>query len=84
MSDRSDVRHATRWAALLELIGIHHITAQEVRAETLFLGSRHQGRIVEGARLELKSPELSSRRAALLRAVIRAVPATEAARGTGQ
>ena len=38
-----------------------------------------QGRIVEGARLELKSPELSARSGALLRAVIRATPATAAA-----
>lgn len=78
MSDRSDARHTTRWTALLQLIGIHHITAQEIRAETLFLGSRHQGRIVEGANLELKAPDLSAYRAALLRAVIRATPVREA------
>lgn len=78
MSDRSDARQATRWTALLQLFGIHHITAQEIRAETLFLGNRHQGRIVEGAQLELKTPELSAYRVALLRAVIRAVPATAA------
>ncbi|KRA61386.1 hypothetical protein ASD89_05140 [Caulobacter sp. Root656] len=78
MSDRPDARQATRWTALLDLVGIHQITAQEIRAETLFLGSRHQGRIIEGARLELKSPELSARRGALLRAVIRATPATAA------
>ncbi|MBW8892714.1 MAG: hypothetical protein JF617_11440 [Burkholderiales bacterium] len=74
MSDRPDARQGTRWAALLDLIGIHQITAQEIRAETLFLGSRHQGRIVEGARLELRAPELSAHRGALLRAVIRAAP----------
>jgi hypothetical protein len=79
MSDRPDARQTTRWTALLELIGIHHITAQEVRAETLFLGSRHQGRIVEGARLELEAPEISAYRVALLRAVIRAVPARDVA-----
>ena len=78
MSDRSEARQTTRWTALLQLVGIHHITAQEIRAETLFLGNRHQGRIVEGARLELKAPELSAYRVALLRAVIRAVPATDA------
>jgi len=78
MSDRPDARQATRWTALLDLVGIHQITAQEIRAETLFLGSRHQGRIVEGAQLELKAPELSGRRGALLRAVIRATPATPA------
>ena len=78
MSDRPDARQATRWTALLDLIGIHQITAQEIRAETLFLGSRHQGRIVEGAQLELKAPELSAHRGALLRAVIRAAPPTVA------
>lgn len=75
MSDRPDARQATRWTALLDRVGIHQITAQEIRAETLFLGNRHQGRIIEGARLELKAPELSAYRAALLRAVIRAAPA---------
>ena len=79
MSDRSDARQMTRWTALLQLIGIHHISAQEIRAETLFLGNRHQGRIVEGARLELNSPEISAHRVALLRAVIRAVPAVRGA-----
>jgi hypothetical protein len=79
MSDRPDARQTTRWTALLELVGIHHVTAQEVRAETLFLGNRHQGRIVEGARLELKAPEISAYRVALLRAVIRAVPARDVA-----
>lgn len=83
MSDRPDARQTTRWTALLQLIGIHHITAQETRAETLFLGSRHQGRIVEGANLELKTPEISAYRVALLRAVIRAAPATES-RGAEQ
>jgi hypothetical protein len=78
MSDHPDTRQTTRWTALLELVGIHHVTAQEVRAETLFLGNRHQGRIVEGARLELKSQGISAYRVALLRAVIRAVPAQAA------
>ena len=79
MSDHPDTRQTTRWTALLELIGIHQISAQEVRAETLFLGNRHQGRIAEGARLELEAPEISAHRVALLRAVIRAVPARDAA-----
>jgi hypothetical protein len=79
MSDPSDARQTMRWTALLRLIGIHQITAQEIRAETLFLGNRHQGRIVDGARLELKAPELSAHRGALLRAVIRAAPVMDAA-----
>ncbi|WP_029917230.1 hypothetical protein [Caulobacter sp. UNC358MFTsu5.1] len=79
MSDHPDTRETTRWTALLELLGIHRITAQEIRAETMFLGNRHQGRIAEGARLELKASGISAYRVALLRAVIRAVPARDAA-----
>jgi hypothetical protein len=78
MSDHPDTRETTRWAALLELIGIHRITAQEIRAETMFLGDRHQGRIAEGARLELQAAGISPYRTALLRAVIREVPARDA------
>lgn len=79
MSDHPDTRETTRWTALLELIGIHRITAQEIRAESMFLGDRHQGRIVQGANLELKVPGISAYRVALLRAVIRGVPARDAA-----
>lgn len=64
----------TRWAALLESAGIHQVSAQEIRAEAFFLGNRHQGRVVEGARLELDTPDLAPHRAVLLRAVIRAAP----------
>ena len=45
---------------------------QEVRAEAWALGGRHRGRVVEGARSELRAPGLPLRRALLLRAVIRA------------
>lgn len=65
----------TRWAALLESMGIHQVSAREIRAEAFFLGNRHQGQIVEGARLELEAPDLDPHRAVLLRAVIRATPA---------
>jgi hypothetical protein len=75
MSDHPDTRQATRWTALLESIGIHQITAREIRAETFFLGNRHKGRVVPGAELELRASDLPARRKALLRAVIRAAPA---------
>ncbi|CAN5166656.1 hypothetical protein BH10PSE4_BH10PSE4_18750 [soil metagenome] len=64
----------TRWSALLESMGIHQVSAREIRAEAFFLGNRHKGRIVEGARLELEAPNLTSQRATLLRAVIRHAP----------
>ncbi len=74
MSDRPDARQATRWTALLETIGIHQITAREIQAESFFLGGRHKGLVVPGARLELRASDLPARRKALLRAVIRATP----------
>ncbi len=66
------------WRGLFEVLGVRRVSAREIRAEAFFLGNRHHGRIVEGARLELKTPELPARRAALLRAVIRATPAAQA------
>lgn len=68
----------TRWAALLESVGIHQVSAREIRAEAFFLGNRHQGQVVEGARLELEAPDIAPHRAMLLRAVIRAMPTTSA------
>jgi len=76
MSDHPDPRQTTGWTALLESIGIHQITAREIRAESFFLGNRHKGRIVPGARLELSALDVPPRRRALLRAVIRATPDT--------
>jgi hypothetical protein len=64
----------TRWTELLETIGIHQVSASEIRAEAFFLGNRHKGQVIEGARLELRAPNLDPHRAALLRAVIRAAP----------
>ncbi len=64
----------TRWSALLESIGIHQVSAREIRAEAFFLGNRHKGQIIEGARLELEAPDLTPQRAMLLRAVIRHAP----------
>ena len=64
----------TRWIRLLSSIGISKVSEREIRAETFFLGNRHQGRVVEGARLELRTPDLDPHRAAVLRAVIRAAP----------
>ena len=67
----------TRWSELLESIGIHRVSAHEVRAEAFFLGNRHKGAIVEGARLELQAHDLDPHRAVLLRAVIRATPTVD-------
>jgi len=64
----------TRWSALLESVGIHQVSAREIRAEAFFLGNRHQGQVAEGARLELAAPDIAPHRASLLRAVIRATP----------
>ncbi len=50
----------------------HWIAPHEVRAESWALGGRHQGRVLEGARSELRIPGLPLRRAILLKAVIRA------------
>lgn len=75
MSEHPDTREPTRWTALLDSIGIHQITAHEIRAETFFLGNRYKGRVVPGAQLELRASDLPARRKALLRAVIRAAPA---------
>jgi len=66
---------STRWSALLESVGIHQVSAREIRAEAFFLGNRHQGQVAAGARLELAAPDIAPHRASLLRAVIRATPA---------
>lgn len=68
----------TLWNAALAAVGIHPVSMREVRAEAFFLGNRHQGEIVEGARKELQAPGLDPARAALLRAVIREAPALTA------
>ena len=47
------------------------IAPAEVRAETWAIGTRHGGRVVEGAREESRALGLSFRRAILLKAVIR-------------
>jgi hypothetical protein len=59
-------------SGLLEGVRSSWVAPQEVRAEAWALGGRHQGRILEGARLELADGGLAVRRAILLRAVIRA------------
>ncbi|CAN7575742.1 hypothetical protein LJR219_004204 [Phenylobacterium sp. LjRoot219] len=46
-------------------------TEAEVRAEIWSLGARHLGSPLEGARGELKSPDLPRERAQLLRACVR-------------
>ena len=49
------------------------ISPPEIRAEAWALGGRHQGRVLEGARAEAKAPDITFRRAILLKAVIRSV-----------
>lgn len=49
------------------------VSPSEVRAEAWALGVRHHGRLMEGARSELKSCGISIRRAVLLKAVIRSL-----------
>lgn len=63
------------WGAVLAIFGVRRISMREVRAEAFFLGNRHKGEIVAGARAELRAPDLDPHRAALLRAVIRRAPA---------
>lgn len=72
----------TLWNAMLATLGIRQVSMREVRAEAFFLGNRHKGEIVEGARIELRAPDLDPHRAAVLRAVIRMAPglAAEGAR----
>ena len=46
------------------------VTPGAIRAEIYFLGERHRGEALSGARQELKSPDLEADRARLLRAVV--------------
>jgi len=64
----------TLWNALMAVVGVRQVSMREVRAEAFFLGNRHKGLIVEGARKELRAVGLDPDRAALLRAVIRLAP----------
>ncbi len=56
---------------LLDRLRPAGVSAQEVRAESWALGSRHKGEVAAGARLELEAPGVKPARAALLKAVIR-------------
>jgi hypothetical protein len=58
------------WSALLRSLRARWIPEREVRAEAWALGHRHRGEVLAGARLELKTPPMTFRRAVLLRAVI--------------
>jgi hypothetical protein len=57
----------------LASVRAHWIPPHEVRAEVWALGGRHQGRVLEGARIELTTLDVSFRRAVLLKAVIRSL-----------
>ncbi|MET3667056.1 hypothetical protein [Caulobacter sp. 1776] len=58
----------------MAVVGVRQVSMREVRAEAFFLGNRHKGQVVEGARKELRAADLDPERAALLRAVIRLAP----------
>ena len=59
------------FAALSRRLRSYGIAESAIRAEVWALGGRHHGRVLEGARLEARTPGLSSDRASLLAAVIR-------------
>lgn len=46
------------------------VTPEAIRAEIYFLGERHRGEALSGARQELRSSNLKTDRARLLRAVV--------------
>jgi hypothetical protein len=46
------------------------VTPEAIRSEIYFLGSRHRGEALSGAREELRSGDLSADRSRLLRAVV--------------
>lgn len=74
---RSKARAVNSWVSgWFERMRSNWVPPQEVRAEAWALGGRHQGRVLEGARLELATSGLAVRRAILLRAVIRAYKAS--------
>jgi len=78
----------TAFLGVLERLGPWRFTDHEIRAETWALGARHQGEVLDGARAESRAPNLTVRRAILLRAVIRsqsaaARPASRPGRGEG-
>ena len=58
-------------AVWLKMLQAHWIPEAEVRAEAWALGARHRGEVLEGARRELKAPDLSMRRTILLKAIVR-------------
>ena len=62
-----------RLSALLDSLRSHWIDPSEIRAETWSLGNRHHGEVLKGARSELQTPNITVRRAILLKAVIRSL-----------
>ena len=49
----------------------YRVLSRDIKREAWALGGRHRGEVLLGARLEVQAPELSFRRAGLLKAVIR-------------
>jgi len=64
---------------LLERLRPWRLTDHQIRAEAWALGVRHQGEIRAGAQQEARAPNISLRRAILLRAVLRGEKARERA-----
>jgi hypothetical protein len=60
------------------------VPAPEIRAEMWALGTRHRGKVLEGARLEAGAPDVSPQRAILLAAVIRSHRLSAKGRGAGE
>ena len=59
-----------KWLQALGSMGREAPSFTEIRKESFHLGNRHQGKVLEGAQLELKDLDPHSKRAALLNAVI--------------
>jgi hypothetical protein len=62
----------------------YRVLSRDVKREAWALGGRHRGEVLLGARLEFQAPELSFRRAGLLKAVIRSEAALQAATFSGK
>ena len=62
-----------RLSDLMNALRPNRIDPSEIRAETWSLGNRHHGEVLKGARSELNTPDITPRRATLLKAVIRSL-----------
>jgi hypothetical protein len=65
------LRRRKAYMSLFSWIGASGVSDADVRSEVWSLGARHRGEPLAGALEELKSSDLSSERAQLLRACVR-------------